>query len=215
MSFATAMVAPEKAVFRPVLPLAPVPGMTEMHVKNTYFEKLKDPRWQRKRLEALQAADWRCERCMDGESTLHVHPKQYFKGRDPWDYEVGQLSVVCEDCHRVEHETDDPLLVAASYVSLSGPIDREMAAAILLGMIGKPLPIDGEDSPSRWEKAQHFVGAMAMDLLVFGLNRKDFVDRIPSLDPSEAALVMANALLRHIGLPERASYIQATGYEEL
>lgn len=30
MSFATARVAPEKAVFRPALPLAPMPGMTEM-----------------------------------------------------------------------------------------------------------------------------------------------------------------------------------------
>jgi len=39
----------------------------------TYAEKLRDPRWQRRRLEKLDAADFHCESCGDGESTLHVH----------------------------------------------------------------------------------------------------------------------------------------------
>jgi methionyl-tRNA synthetase len=58
---------------------------------SAYWEKLKDPRWQKLRLEAMQKADFHCERCGDGESTLNVHHKEYFKGREPWEYKPKQL----------------------------------------------------------------------------------------------------------------------------
>jgi len=51
----TDRVAPEKAVFRPALPLVSLLGITEMQMAKNYFEKLKDPRWQKKRLEVLEA----------------------------------------------------------------------------------------------------------------------------------------------------------------
>jgi hypothetical protein len=65
----------------------------------TYAEKLKDPRWQRKRLETLQAAEYKCRICKDGESTLHVHHKFYARGRDIWDYPDFAFVVLCEECH--------------------------------------------------------------------------------------------------------------------
>lgn len=55
MFLRAARVAPKKAVFRPALPMRLLPGMTEMRMAKSYFEKLKDPRWQKKRLEALEA----------------------------------------------------------------------------------------------------------------------------------------------------------------
>lgn len=70
----------------------------------TYAERLKDPRWQRKRLERLQIAEFRCESCEDETKTLHVHHKFYRKGAMPWEYTDQELEVLCEDCHEAIHQ---------------------------------------------------------------------------------------------------------------
>jgi hypothetical protein len=124
-----------------------LPGISEMRMAtNTYFEKLKDPRWQKKRLEVLEHGNWACERCCDTESTLHVHHRQYFKGREPWDYEVGQLAVLCEECHGATHESEDNLLLACSFVQLEGPRNRDAAAGLVAGFcrhdMGKNYVVD-------------------------------------------------------------------------
>ena len=52
MNLGAARVAPEKAVFRPALPMSFVPGITEIQMATmTYKEQLQHPNWQRKRLE--------------------------------------------------------------------------------------------------------------------------------------------------------------------
>lgn len=65
----------------------------------TYWEKLKDPRWQKKRLEILERDEFRCIGCGSEEKTLHVHHGYYDKNRDPWDYENETLYTYCEECH--------------------------------------------------------------------------------------------------------------------
>lgn len=67
----------------------------------TYSEKLKDPRWQRKRLEVMQRANWRCELCGDPLSTLHVHHLGYERGKEPWEHE--DLACLCEHHHDMAH----------------------------------------------------------------------------------------------------------------
>lgn len=69
----------------------------------TYAEKLKHPKWQKKRLETLQAHNFTCQFCGETEKTLHVHHIMYGKSRDPWDCEDYMLTVICEDCHQVQH----------------------------------------------------------------------------------------------------------------
>ena len=69
-----------------------------------YSEKLKDPRWQKKRLEVLERDEWACTSCYDSESTLHVHHKYYEKGKEPWDYPMDSLLTLCDDCHNDEYE---------------------------------------------------------------------------------------------------------------
>jgi len=68
-------------------------------MRKTYRELLRDPRWQRKRLEVLQRADWACEECDDDSSNLQIHHHWYENGRDPWDYPDSAISCLCEDCH--------------------------------------------------------------------------------------------------------------------
>ena len=65
----------------------------------TYFAKLKDPRWQKLRLEILERDGWACRCCGNEESTLHVHHKYYESGFDPWDYDPGTLETLCKECH--------------------------------------------------------------------------------------------------------------------
>lgn len=67
-----------------------------------YSELLRDPRWQKKRLEIMQRDDFACIECGDSESTLNVHHCYYQKGRMPWDYPDKSLITLCEPCHGLE-----------------------------------------------------------------------------------------------------------------
>jgi 5-methylcytosine-specific restriction endonuclease McrA len=69
---------------------------------STYAELLKDPRWQRKRLEILNRDEWMCM-CGDTTTTLHVHHRYYVKGRDPWEYPDFCYVTLCETCHGALH----------------------------------------------------------------------------------------------------------------
>ena len=65
----------------------------------TYSEKLKDPRWQRKRLEILQRDGFKCCDCESTTKTLHVHHRYYVSHRLPWEYPGFCYQTMCEDCH--------------------------------------------------------------------------------------------------------------------
>lgn len=88
--------------------------------KMTYGEQLKHPNWQRKRLEVLEEADFKCSCCHDGESTLHVHHKRYIKGRMAWEYGVNDLAVLCEECHKHEHGRMEQFDIAVMKMPLDG-----------------------------------------------------------------------------------------------
>lgn len=64
-----------------------------------YAEKLKDPRWQQKRLKIFERDQWTCVLCGDKESTLHVHHEIY--NGEPWDAPEEYLKTHCEICHSV------------------------------------------------------------------------------------------------------------------
>jgi len=65
----------------------------------TYSEKLKNPKWQRKRLEVLNKANFTCELCHDIEETLQVHHLQYLSGKEPWEYTLDNFKCLCATCH--------------------------------------------------------------------------------------------------------------------
>lgn len=74
--------------------------------QRAYFEKLKDPRWQKRRLEILARDNFTCE-CGDTESTLHIHHAYYIKNREPWEYPNWSLQTLCADCHKSAGERDE------------------------------------------------------------------------------------------------------------
>lgn len=73
--------------------------------KNNYSEKLKDPRWQKKRLKILERDKWTCQSCFDTENTLHVHHMKYVYGLEPWEIEDQFLITLCASCHEEETNT--------------------------------------------------------------------------------------------------------------
>lgn len=63
----------------------------------TYAEKLKSPKWQKRRLEILNRDKFKCKKCGDTETTLHVHHLSYHG--EPWEAPSDELDTLCEHCH--------------------------------------------------------------------------------------------------------------------
>lgn len=129
MNFHAARVAPEKAVFRPALPLCSLPGITEMQMttKMTFAEQIKHPNWQRKRLEVLDDAGFECENCGEKDVTLNVHHKQYIKGRMYWEYQRHELECLCAVCHKDHHAAQD------GFKEVMAEVNQQDAFALLCG----------------------------------------------------------------------------------
>lgn len=73
----------------------------------SYSQLLRDPRWQKKRLEIMQRDEFTCQACFNSQNTLNVHHCYYEKGLMPWDYPDESLVTLCEECH--EYETENAL----------------------------------------------------------------------------------------------------------
>lgn len=84
----------------------------------TYSEKLKDPRWQKKRLQILERDKWQYIDCGESLETLYVHHLAYKYNVEPWDYPDGNYVTLCGDCHSVYHGLGCPKDVAESLKDL-------------------------------------------------------------------------------------------------
>lgn len=105
--------------------------------KLTYGEQLKHPLWQKMRLQVLEAAGWQCQACQSDDAMLHVHHKQYIKGRMAWDYAIDNFESLCEKCHKETHDTKSLLNdVLANIPTAMWP----SAAALLAGWADDYMP---------------------------------------------------------------------------
>lgn len=84
----------------------------------TYSEKLQMPQWQKRRLEILTLAEWKCQNCPSTQRSLHVHHRYYVRGRDPWDYPDDSLMALCDACHEEAHKEREHLDMALSVLPL-------------------------------------------------------------------------------------------------
>lgn len=71
-------------------------------MSNTYFEKLKDPRWQKLRLKIYERDNFMCQYCGETKVTLNIHHISYTG--NPWEADDKLLVTLCEDCHSLETE---------------------------------------------------------------------------------------------------------------
>lgn len=105
----------------------------------TYSQKLRDPRWQKKRLQILERDQWTCQSCRSTTKNLQVHHLVYAK-RDPWDYADDCYQTLCEDCHEVRQELSDKAANAVKLSMRNIPTDR--MEYFLQEIIGRVLRCD-------------------------------------------------------------------------
>src|SRR4051812_27352238 len=73
---------------------------------------LRDPRWQKLRLEILQRDNFTCRKCKSKDKTLHVHHVAYFKDQEPWEYHPDFLLTFCFECHEEEASGEEKGVIA-------------------------------------------------------------------------------------------------------
>lgn len=108
-----------------------------------YSEKVRDPRWQRRRLEVLQRDGWMCRNCGATTKTLEVHHLMYWSRLEMWDVDSVFLETLCTDCHwdKTSKKTEHSLAMdahdlIAAVVRKEGPAGvRRMLEAITLGCV--------------------------------------------------------------------------------
>jgi hypothetical protein len=74
-----------------------------------YSEKLKHPKWQRKRLEVLQRDNFTCVKCGDTETELHVNHLKYLG--EPYETPLSALETLCKNCHKIHHSIPDKKII--------------------------------------------------------------------------------------------------------
>lgn len=89
---------------------------------SSYAQKLRDPRWQKRRLEILEAANWKCEDCGDGSLELQVHHTVYARGWQPWDYDARLLIAVCAVCHAARQQAEERIHMAVGQTTRLIPL---------------------------------------------------------------------------------------------
>lgn len=156
----------------------------------SYSDRLKDPRWQRKRLEVMERDEFCCQMCGDSKSTLHVHHKRYVNGRQPWEYELAELATVCETCHDDAHEVMDASQKVMATLDLGGsPQSAESAIALVAGFGGKSTEEFIGYSPECY-----MVGQIAIKLTSGYWTIHDLADLIELLDSYGASQVIRAAV---------------------
>jgi len=69
----------------------------------TYREQLKQPEWEKRRVEKLNSAGFKCEECGASNTTLEIHHIRYVWGRMAWQYTDEELKCLCDHCHEMKH----------------------------------------------------------------------------------------------------------------
>jgi len=108
-----------------------------MEPTKTYTELLRDPRWQRMRLEVMQRDGFACLECGGETQTLNVHHAFYVFGRAPWEYESTTLRTLCESCH-------ESITEAVTYIRqfIGAMSMKELKRVIAFLRCPRPVPTD-------------------------------------------------------------------------
>src|SRR5687768_15566275 len=110
-----------------------------------YWELLRDPRWQRKRLEVMKLADFGCQECGADDQTLNVHHSFYEKDLKPWEYPAESLRCLCEDCHQKAQALYTEVKRQLGRISLK---DTEILLGYAIGLELEDFPVKVAEVPS-------------------------------------------------------------------
>lgn len=100
----------------------------------TYYEKLKDPRWQKKRLEILERDSFTCQGCKETKHTLNIHHKYYDFKLEPWEYNNLTLVTLCDRCHTEMEGVRKNMIHVMGYMTLYELIELECKTITIPGL---------------------------------------------------------------------------------
>ena len=113
--------------------------------QKAYIEKLRDPRWQKLRLQKLEAAGWACQWCGSTGKNLQIEHGYYARGLEPWEYPPESLWVLCGDCH------ESTEAAKASMATLQGRIPPWHLHHVYYGMLELRQAVDAGEELERQE----------------------------------------------------------------
>jgi hypothetical protein len=185
----------------------------------TYADKLRDPKWQKKRLQILERDDWKCCACHDSKTTLQVHHLFYAR-KDPWDYPDKAYQTLCEPCHKFRQEVADR---AAARLKLwlatkSNDEIQDVAATFLEGCEGGDEPDHVDDNRNPDQKRddalfrKHLIATM--DRALAAANQPDAVIHYGLLTDLMMGLFSCN-IFREPEIYRRAETLLAMAGEKL
>lgn len=104
---------------------------------STYSEKLRDPRWQKRRCEIFEAKGHKCYECGETPPSLDIHHLCYLKGREPWEYADEYLMPICRPCHEnrqsIEDEAKESLALLFGNMNIWRVYEMGKAARRMIG----------------------------------------------------------------------------------
>ena len=117
-----------------------------------YGDLLKDPRWQKKRLEIMNRDSFACQLCGNKTKTLNVHHLAYKSY--PWDVADYLLITLCEDCHVKEERVLNTLPMAFNVFSDAGVLHSDLWP--VLEIIAEQY-LDGKDQLNNRSRVLMFI----------------------------------------------------------
>ena len=90
----------------------------------TYSEKLREPRWQRRRLELFASAGWKCQECGSTTRNLQAHHCSYAPLIEPWDLPDSVMMVLCEVCHEHRQGFENTIRFEIGKIMRNTPLPR-------------------------------------------------------------------------------------------
>ena len=178
----------------------------------SYYELLKHPNWQRRRLEIFERAGFECEQCGDNNKTLHVHHCYYERGKRPWEYPDQHLKCLCEDCHK---SAEDRKLAASKILIETGCEDE--VCGYTLGALASDdknilISVDSHEMaqgmadywgldveqvliPELIRRDGKICGRTLLDLMCFHFGTKNFRGGLPSRNQSAFARESSSKIL--------------------
>lgn len=131
--------------------------------QKTYSEKLRDPRWQKKRLEVMERDGFACVNCCTKVKTLNVHHWYYRKSAEPWDYPDMSLACLCDECHTQIEGLKTQLLFAIGKYSIYTRANNENAIDLICWLIGyaKGLSLNEDCDAEEFASYTELLGAFS------------------------------------------------------
>lgn len=149
---------------------------------------LKDPRWQKKRLEILQRDNFTCQCCGSKTKELQIHHLYYDKNLKPWEYSNEALVTMCLDCH--EYETDTSRGLYQTYKETVDTMRKAGWSACVIDAMFSQLQSFATQSEDYCDGAKEFLtnvvyGTQSLfevkKLMSMGVDVSDFLEHNPEI----------------------------------